>query len=167
MATVVKDDLKAPFSIATTLRCRGGRYSIPWFAPFYPWSVSFNAEYYARQHQVPFLKSSVWLDLEIEPRFPGPLAKLYPIIHPFFRYFRFFKIVRMIWKHEELFSLPVKKYFCSFLIRSHPDRGSSFVKLKLFIITFPVWTRFVLLLVTKMRVYVIIFLTTSCGSGPK
>ena len=28
-ATIVEDYLKAPFSIATTLRCRGGRYSFP------------------------------------------------------------------------------------------------------------------------------------------
>ncbi len=27
---------KAPFSIATTPRCRGERYSFPWIAPLYP-----------------------------------------------------------------------------------------------------------------------------------
>ena len=32
-----KGDLKAPFSIATTLRCTGGHYSISWVA-----SLSFN-----------------------------------------------------------------------------------------------------------------------------
>ena len=31
-----KVDPKAPFSIASTLRCRGGRYSILWIAPLYP-----------------------------------------------------------------------------------------------------------------------------------
>ena len=30
----------APFSIATTPRCRGGRYSIPRIAPLYPWTVT-------------------------------------------------------------------------------------------------------------------------------
>ena len=30
---IVKDDPKAPFSIGTTLRCRGGHYSFPWIAP--------------------------------------------------------------------------------------------------------------------------------------
>ena len=34
--TIVEGDPKAPFSIATTPRCRGGRYSIPWIAPLYP-----------------------------------------------------------------------------------------------------------------------------------
>ena len=34
--TVVEGDQKAPFSIATTLRCRGGRNSFPWIAPLYP-----------------------------------------------------------------------------------------------------------------------------------
>ena len=29
-------DLKAPFSIATTLRSKGGHYSLPRFAPLYP-----------------------------------------------------------------------------------------------------------------------------------
>ena len=32
-ATLVKGDLMAPFSIATTPRCRGGRYSFPWISP--------------------------------------------------------------------------------------------------------------------------------------
>ena len=27
---------KAPFSLATTLRCRGGHYFFPWIAPLYP-----------------------------------------------------------------------------------------------------------------------------------
>ena len=31
--TVDEGDLKAPFSIATTPRCRGGCYSFPWIAP--------------------------------------------------------------------------------------------------------------------------------------
>ena len=28
--TIVKGDLKAPFSIAITTRCRGGHYTLPW-----------------------------------------------------------------------------------------------------------------------------------------
>ena len=36
LATIVEGDPKAPFSIATKPRCRGGRYSIPWIAPLYP-----------------------------------------------------------------------------------------------------------------------------------
>ena len=36
LATVVKGDPQAPFSIATTQRCRGGHYSIPWIAPLCP-----------------------------------------------------------------------------------------------------------------------------------
>ena len=38
LATIVEGDPKAPFSIATTPRCRGGRYSIPRIAPLYPWT---------------------------------------------------------------------------------------------------------------------------------
>ena len=44
LATIVEGDPKAPFSIATTPRCRGGRYSIPLIAPLYPWTVPYNAE---------------------------------------------------------------------------------------------------------------------------
>ena len=36
LATVVEANPKAPFSIATTPRCRGGRYSFSWIAPLYP-----------------------------------------------------------------------------------------------------------------------------------
>ena len=43
LATIVEGDPKAPFSIATTPRCRGG-HSIPWIAPLYPWTVPYNAE---------------------------------------------------------------------------------------------------------------------------
>ncbi len=35
LMTVVEGDQKAPFSIATTQRCRGGRYSFPRIAPLY------------------------------------------------------------------------------------------------------------------------------------
>ena len=33
LATLVEGDPKAPFSIATTRRCRGGRNSFPWISP--------------------------------------------------------------------------------------------------------------------------------------
>ena len=44
LVTVVKGDQKAPFSIATTPRCKGGRYSFSWIAPLYPWYVPYIAE---------------------------------------------------------------------------------------------------------------------------
>ena len=36
MATEVEGDTKAPFLIATTPRCRGGRYTFPWTDQLYP-----------------------------------------------------------------------------------------------------------------------------------
>ena len=36
LATIVKGYQRAPFSIATTPKCRGGHYSFPWIAPLYP-----------------------------------------------------------------------------------------------------------------------------------
>ena len=44
LATVIEGDQKAPFSIATTPRCRGGRYSFPWIATLYSWYVPNIAE---------------------------------------------------------------------------------------------------------------------------
>ena len=35
----MEGDPKAPFSLATTPRCRRGRNSIPWIAPLYTWSL--------------------------------------------------------------------------------------------------------------------------------
>ena len=72
--TVVEGDQKAPFSIATTQRCRGGPYFFPWIAPLYPWYVLYIAECQTRRCQVPFLES--WPG--IEPRSPGPLANTLP-----------------------------------------------------------------------------------------
>ena len=36
LATLAEGDPKAPFLIATTLWCSGGRFSTPWIAPRYP-----------------------------------------------------------------------------------------------------------------------------------
>ena len=44
LATVVEGNPNAPFSIATTPRCRGGRYSFPWIVPLYPLYVPHNAK---------------------------------------------------------------------------------------------------------------------------
>ena len=44
LATLVEGDPKAPFSIATTPKCAGGRYTIPWITPLYPWSLPYSAE---------------------------------------------------------------------------------------------------------------------------
>ena len=68
--TLVKVDQKAPFTIATTLRCTEGRYFIPGIAPFYAWSVPYNAECWARWHQVPFFESLVWHYLGSNPGLP-------------------------------------------------------------------------------------------------
>ena len=56
--TVVEGSSKAPFSIDTTPRYRGGRYSFPWIAPLYPWNVPYK--------QVPFSEFFVWLDLALK-----------------------------------------------------------------------------------------------------
>ena len=72
LATIVEGDLKAPFSVATTSRCWEGRYSFPWIAPLYPWSIPYNA---VKQGSI---KYHFWVfgmtRLGIEPQSSGPLA---------------------------------------------------------------------------------------------
>ena len=67
MVTLVESCLNAPFSIATTPRCRRGCYFIPRIAPLYPWFLPYSAKCLARQHQVPFFESLVLLNLGLNP----------------------------------------------------------------------------------------------------
>ena len=67
---VIEGDPKAPFSIATTPRCRAVRYSFPWIALLYPWYVPYNGVCEASWLQVPFFESLVWLDQGLNPSFP-------------------------------------------------------------------------------------------------
>ena len=79
LATVVEGDPKAPFSIATTPRCRGGHYSFPLIAPLYPWYVPYNTKCEARRYQVPFsLKVFGMIRPGIEPQSSGPLVDTLP-----------------------------------------------------------------------------------------
>ena len=43
LVNAVKGDQNAPFSIATTPRCRGECYSFSWIAPLYPRYVLYIA----------------------------------------------------------------------------------------------------------------------------
>ena len=92
LATVVEGDQKAPFSIATTLRCRGG-------APFYPWYASHIAECLARRYQVLFLIVFGTTRPRIEPRSPGPLANTLPIhiIYTNFNGFKYSYQIIILW----------------------------------------------------------------------
>ena len=74
LATVVESDLKAPFSIATKLRCRGEHYSILWIASLSPWYVPYNDECCAKRYQVPFFASLILLDLVLNPSLLGHCA---------------------------------------------------------------------------------------------
>ena len=77
LATIVEGDLKAPFSIATTPRYRGGRYSISYIALLTPWYVPYNAVLSKEVSSTIFKVFGItrpW----IEPRSPGPLANTLP-----------------------------------------------------------------------------------------
>ena len=60
MVTLVNADPKAPFSIATTSRCREGWYSVPWIAPLYPWSLHYSDE--AKQGGIKNHFLSLWYE---------------------------------------------------------------------------------------------------------
>ena len=64
-------DPKALFSIAITLRCKGGQYSLSWIDPLYPWSIPLGKE-------ESFFESLVWFDLVLNPGLPDHSRTLYP-----------------------------------------------------------------------------------------
>ena len=78
LTTVVGGNPKVSFSIATTPRCRGGRYSFPWITllTLDPYLMMLRCQ--ARKYKVPFFKSLVWLDLVLNPGLPGPWRTFYP-----------------------------------------------------------------------------------------
>ena len=68
--TLVKGDSKALFSIATTMRCRGARYSFLCIAPLYPWLQCWVLIKAASSTNF-LVFGMTWTG--IEPRSPGPL----------------------------------------------------------------------------------------------
>ena len=69
---------KGSFSIATTSRCRGARYSFPWIAPIYPLYIPYNAECYAKKYRVPFFFFSSF-NLGLNPSLPDHWQTLFPL----------------------------------------------------------------------------------------
>ena len=63
----------ANFTLLTTPRCRGGRYSFSWIAPLYPWSVPYNAVLSKEASSTIFWVFGM-TQPGIEPRSPGPLV---------------------------------------------------------------------------------------------
>ena len=89
MSTFIESDPKAPFSIATTPKCRVGCYSISWIASLYPWCLPYSAKCEARQHQVLFFESLVWLDLGLNPVFSCHWRSLeYPLVYTLYSHTR-------------------------------------------------------------------------------
>ena len=60
----------------------GGHFSFLWIVLLTLWFVPYNAEFYARRHQVPFFQSLVGLDLGLKPGLPGHGRILYPLDQP-------------------------------------------------------------------------------------
>ena len=79
--TVVEGNQKVPFSIATTPRYRGGRYSFPWITPLYPWYVS-RVKYcwmLSKEVSSTILKTLLWRDMGLKPGFLDHWRTLYPL----------------------------------------------------------------------------------------
>ena len=74
LATVVEGNQKAPFSIATTPRCRGRSYSFPRIVPLYPWYVPCIAECLNKEVSSTIFWVFGMTLLGIEPQPPRPLA---------------------------------------------------------------------------------------------
>ena len=75
LETVIEGDRKAPFSIPTTPRCRGGPYSFPWIAPLYALCCSMLR----KDVSSTILKVFGITLSRIEPRSPELLANTQPI----------------------------------------------------------------------------------------
>ena len=60
LATIVEGNLKAPFSIATTPRCRGGRYSFPGLLHF---TLDPHVMLSVKQGGIKYHFKSLWYDL--------------------------------------------------------------------------------------------------------
>ena len=76
--TVVRSDPKAPFSIATPLRCRGGHYSFSWIVlPFTldTYLIMLNVKLEGIKYH--FFKSLVSLNLGLNPGLLGYWQTLY------------------------------------------------------------------------------------------
>ena len=127
LVTVVEGGPKAPFSIATTPSCRGERYSFPWIAPLYPWSLPYNAECQARKHQVTFFLVFCMARPRIELGSPGPLANTL-IIMP-----KETKPVKMLLKRNSLKLFDFPRW--SFGIIS-----SRFIFISIYFLSYHVWT---------------------------
>ena len=76
LSTLVKGDQKAPFSIATTPRCRGGHNSFRWIAPLNPRLLHLTLDCWALSKEVSSTIFKVFGMTQpgIEPKSPGPLA---------------------------------------------------------------------------------------------
>ena len=100
--TVVKCNQKAPFSIATTPRCRGGCYSFPRIAPLFPMIRTLYCWVLSKEVSSTILKVFGMTRPGTEPRSPGPLANTLPS-RPMSQY--------LVCKLHELWN--IKKYLWS------------------------------------------------------
>ena len=81
LATAVEGNLKTPFSIATSLRCRGGHYSFPQIAPLNldPYLVMLSVKQGDIKYLFFFFESLVWFNLELNSGHLNHWQRLYSL----------------------------------------------------------------------------------------
>ena len=70
LVILVEGDLKVPFSISTTPRCRGV-LSIPWIAAIYPWFLTLYCWVLSKSASSTIFEFLVLLDLGLNPGLPN------------------------------------------------------------------------------------------------
>ena len=107
---MVEGDQKDPFSIATTLRCRGGHYSFPWIAPLYPWYVPLYCWVLSKEVSSTIFKIFDMMRPGIEPQSPGPLVNIQPA-RPICRLTvcKIFVLDRKAWYHVTVYKQIIDK----------------------------------------------------------
>ena len=112
LATVVKGNQEVPFSISTTLRCRGGHHSFPRIAPLplihtlYCWVLS-------KEVSSIIFKVFGMMQPRIKPRSPRPLANtlslsIYIYIYITSNIYAYLYSMKFLIIYIDIFILPVK-----------------------------------------------------------
>ena len=78
LATIVEDDPKAPFPLATRLRCSGGHSSFPWIAPLLPLIHTLYYWMFSKKASSTIFWVFDMTQSGIEPQSTRPLANTLP-----------------------------------------------------------------------------------------
>ena len=101
LATLVKGDPKASFSIAITPRSRGGRYSFDWIALLYPYLIMLSV----KQSSIKYYFLSLWYDSTWDWTLVSQIIGEHLLIRP----------PAMYYKDRQIVSIYIYKYVRTFI----------------------------------------------------